>query len=110
MQKIINPFSVSLNRNGHINRYNEVEGLQGRCVYRNGDYTIWKKSPKFFNTCYKNIIITQTVGAPRELVDALVSNAKPTDATSNFHYERMKQAISDGLKYAKENNIQITTI
>lgn len=109
--QVINPFAVKLNGSTHVHRYNEVEYLRGKCVYRNGDYTIWREQKKCYNTCWKNIIVTQTVGAPRELVDALTAGVAPEQNTPSYHhYHRMLQAIEDGKRYAKELNFTITTI
>lgn len=111
MNKIINPFAVSLNIARGRKTYNEVENVSGwRLVYRQGDYTIWKISKTFFNTCWKNVIITQTVGIPKILVNALCNNTDLEDYAPHYHLQRMKQAITDGVAYAKENNIEVINI
>ncbi len=111
MAKVLNPFGCSLNRNHHTNQYKEIEQVEGRPVYRNGYFTIWKQGKKHYDTCWKNIIITQTVGAPRELVDALVAADAPKEGErGHYHYHRMIQAIEDGRRYASQLNFNITTI
>lgn len=110
MARIINPFAVRLNIARGRKTYNEVENVSGwRLVYRQGDYTIWKISKTFFNTCLKNVIITQTVAAPKRLVDALY-NGKELEGSAHYHLKRMKEAIMDGMAYAKENNIEVVNI
>lgn len=109
MATVINPFAVSLNKNHGKNAYQELQEVTGKPVYRRGDYTIWKQDKKFYNTCYKNIIITQTVGAPKHLADALYEG-RDMEGTDHFHLQRMKEAITDGMAYAKENNIEVINI
>lgn len=110
MTKILNPFSYRLNGNKEKGDYNVIEETTGNHpVYRNGDYTIWKVAERSYNTCWKNIIITQTVGAPKELVNALATGVPPADS-SLFHYNRMREAINDGKQYAKEIGFVITKI
>lgn len=107
MNTIINPFAVRLNIARGRKTYGEVEDLSGwRFVYRQGDCTIWKKSKTFFNTCWKNIIITQTTGAPKLLVDALY-NGKDLGGSAHYHLQRMKEAVNDGVQYAQENKIKL---
>lgn len=110
MAQILNPFSFRLNRNHDRGDYETIQELTGKLVYRNDDYTIWKVDERFYNTCWKNIIITQTVGAPRELVDAMISGIPPTDNVSLFHYDMMREALNDGKRYAKEIGFDITNI
>ena len=110
MAKILSPFAFRLNKNHKCNDYETIHELTGKLVYRNGDYTIWKEDKRFYNTCWKNIIITQTVGAPRELVDALINGVPPKDSVSLFHYDMMREAINDGKEYAKKIGFDITNI
>lgn len=111
MAQVLNPFGCSLNRNHRTSYYREIQVLTGKPVYRNGDVTIWREQKKFYTTCWKNIIVTQTVGAPRELADALESGIAPEQGTSSYHhYKRMREAIEDGMRYAMELNFTITTI
>lgn len=111
MAQVLNPFGCSLNRNHRTSYYRETQELAGKPVYRNGDITIWREQKKCYDTCWKNIIVTQTVGAPRELADALAAGIAPEQNTSSYHhYQRMLQAIEDGKRYARELNFTITTI
>lgn len=111
MAKILNPFSYRLNGNKAKGEYKVIdETIGNNPVYRNEEYTIWKVDKSFYNTCWKNIIITQTVGAPKELVDALANDVPPTNSVSLFHYNIMREAINDGKKYAKEMGFEIINI
>ena len=110
MAQILNPYSFRLNKSHKCDDYETIQVLTGKLVYRNDDYTIWKVDKRFYNTCWKNIIITQTVGAPCELVDALINGVPPTDSVSLFHYNRMREAINAGKQYAKEIGFDITNI
>lgn len=109
MATVINPFAVRLNKKRGKNAYQELEEVTGKPVYRRGDYTIWKKAKKFYNTCYKNIIITQTTGAPKDLADALYED-RDVEGYARHHLQRMKEAIADGMVYAKKNNIEVINI
>lgn len=111
MARVINPFSVRLNKRYGSNRYSEIVELEGKPVYRNGDITIWKEQPKSYATCWKNIIVTQTVGAPRVLADLLSENNQEIeDRVINMRLSRMREAIEEGKAYARENNLDITNI
>ena len=110
MAKILSPFAFRLNKNHKCNDYETIQELTGKQVYRNGDYTIWRVDKRFYNTCWKNIIITQTVGAPKELVDAMATGVPPTDSVSLFHYDMMREALNSGKQYAKETGFDITNI
>lgn len=109
MATVINPFAVSLNQRRGREAYQELQEVTGKPVYRRGDYTIWKKAKTFYNTCYKNIIITQTTGAPKDLANALYEG-RDMEGSAHFHLQRMKEAITDGMAYAKENNIEVVNI
>lgn len=110
MAKILNPFSYRLNGNKANGEYKVIyETIGNRPVYRNGDYSVWK-TVGGYDTCWKNIIITQTVGAPKELVDAMATGVPPTNSVSLFHYNMMREALNDGKKYAKEMGFEITNI
>ena len=109
MATVINPFAVSLNKNHGKNAYQEMNEVTGKPVYRRGDYTIWKQEKKFYNTCYKNIIITQTVGAPKELCDALYEG-RDMEGARHHHLLRMKETITNGIAYAKEKGVEIVNI
>ena len=110
MAKILNPFSYRLNGKKANGEHKVIyETIGNRTVYRNGDYSVWK-AVRSYDTCWKNIIITQTVGAPKELVDAMATGVPPTDSVSFHHYNRMSEAIRDGKQYAKEIGFEITNI
>ena len=109
MAKVLNPFAYNLNGKKQHGEYNVVYEQTGKQIYRNGDYAIWKTS-EYYETCWKNIVITQTTGAPRELVDALVSGVAPKIGASFYHYNCMREAINDGKRYAKEIGFDITNI
>ncbi len=106
--QVINPFAVKLNSSRHAHRYNEVEELRGKCVYRNGDYTIWKIQPNFYNHCWKNIIFHQLTGANKDLINAMVAHTEKNN--SSFIWQDARAPIAEGLNYAKKWNIQITNI
>ena len=110
MAKILNPFSYRLNGNKAKGEYKVIyETIGNHPVYRNGDYSVWK-DVSYYDTCWKNIIITQTTGAPKKLVDRMVTCVPPTDSVSFHHYNRMREAIMDGKRYAKEIGFEITNI
>lgn len=109
MATVINPFAVSLNKKRGREAYQELQEVTGKPVYRRGDYTIWKKAKTFYNTCYKNIIITQTTGAPKDLADALYEG-RDMEGVRHHHLLRMKEAITNGVAYAKEKGVEIVNI
>lgn len=110
MAKVFNTFAYRLNGNKAKGKYNVIyETIGNHPVYRNGDYSVWKVG-NHHDTCWKNIIISQTTGAPKELVDALVDGVPPTDEASTYHYNRMREALSHGRHYATEMGFEITNI
>ena len=109
MAKVLSPFAYNLNGNKQHGEYKVVYEQTGRQIYRNCEYTIWKTS-EYYETCWKNIVITQTTGAPRELVDALVSGVAPKLIASFYHYNRMREYTEHGKRIAKEIGFEITNI
>lgn len=111
MAKVLNPFAYRLKGNkAKGGRYNVIyETIGKHPVYRNGDYSVWK-AVSYYDTCWKNIIITQTTGAPKELVDAMATGVPPTDSVSFHHYNRMREALNDGKQFAKEIDFEIINI
>lgn len=109
--QVINPYAIMLNEKHGAKAYNPIQSVDGKPVYRRNEYTIWKQEKRFYNTCYKNIIIHQTVGAPVTIVDILCGDGKePLSHLEQLHVDRMKEAIRFGEEYANEHGIEIVEL
>lgn len=103
--KLLNPFAFYLERKER--RFYEVGT---KPVYQNGEYKTYNFSSgthKWFITCRGNIIVTETTGIPKDLIDALVEGKRPTDY-SRFHYDRMLREYDYGLKCAEAVGFEVT--
>lgn len=99
--KLLNPFAFYLERKER--RFYEVGT---KPVYVNGPYATYRFDNKWFVTCRGNIIVTETTGIPKDLIDALVEGKRPTDY-SRFHYDRMLREYDYGLKCAKAVGFEV---
>lgn len=90
--KILNPFAFILQRKER--RFYEVED---KPVYKNGEYKTYRLDNKWYVTCRGNLIVTETLGIPKGLIEALVSGVEPNDYRRN-HYHR----ALDYYEYAKD--------
>lgn len=91
-KKILNPFAFKLERKER--RFYEVED---KPVYENGEYKTYRFDNKWYVTCRGNLIVTETTGIPKDLIDHLVRGVEPENY-SKHHYRR----ILEDYEYAKE--------
>lgn len=107
MVKVLNPFSVSLKT------YPFME-LSGKPVFVHplySNYTIWKYSENHFVSCYYNIVVHETTGAPIKIISDFAEGKMPKDDVRKyFDWERIADAIENGKKYLKENNLSMYEI
>ncbi len=84
--------------------------IKGKCIYKNGDYSIYKHCLRAYYYLWKNVIITELCGIHKDLIDHLASEEEYSekDYRSRFIYDG---AISDKRKaeyYAKIYKFKIT--
>lgn len=100
--KVMNPFAYRLNNRHKHGQHQVITEVTGKPVYQNGAYTTWKVGKEHYQTCWNNLIVTETVGVPRDLVDALVSSTTPQEhTTAYFAYQHAKENLTEAQRYAK---------
>ena len=102
--KVLNPFAFKLERKNE--RFYEVNT---KPVYKNGDYKTFRYDNKWYVTCRKNIIVTETQSIPQKLIDALVAEERPSDY-SKHHYDRTLEAYEYGLECAKKVGFKVEVL
>lgn len=104
---VLNPFSCKLGKTGADRYYNLTDK---KCVYQNGEYKVFKFCKDWFVSCYKNIIVTETTGCPKDLIDACATAECPTDKHLQYRYVNVFEAALDGRRFAKEENFEVKNI
>ena len=104
MTKVLNPFAFSLER-----REDRFYEIKTKPVYKNGEYQVFKYADKWFVTCRKNLIVTETTGIPKDLIEALVAGKEPADY-SKYRYRRMLDAYQDALRCAQSVGFKVEDI
>lgn len=102
--RVLNPFAFILER-----RESRFYELKTKPVYENGEYKAFKYADRYFVTCRKNLIVSETTGIPKALIEALVAGKEPEDYTKH-HYRRMQEAYQDALQYAKSVGFKVEDI
>ena len=93
---------------GHGYGKSPITEIHGKCIYKNGDYSIYKHCKNAFYHLWKNVIITELTGENRELIDCLATG-EPYDGSVRRDFI-FKGALSDkeeAEKYAKRYNFTI---
>ena len=86
---------------------NPIVEVSGKCLYRNGEFSIYKHVEKAYYLLWKNVIICETTAPNKNLVDALAEKNEEK-ATSSFLYESCEQDIADAIfKYAPKYCFEI---
>lgn len=94
---------------GHGYGKSPIVEIHGKCVYKNGDYSIYVHiKGKAYYHLWKNVVITELCGENRELIDCLATG-KPYDETPRckFIYDGAIRDKADSEKYAKHYNFAI---
>lgn len=104
MAKALNPFAFRLDR-----REDRIYEIKTKPVYKNGDYQVFKYADKWYVTCRKNLIVTETTGIPKGLIEALVAGKEPADYSKHRYY-RALEAYQDALLYAQNVGFKVEEI
>lgn len=104
MIRVLNPFAFILERREY--RFYEIKT---KPVYKNGEYHVFKYADKWFVTCRKNLIVTETTGIPKDLIEALVAGKVPADYLKHRYY-RALEAYQDALLYAQNVGFKVEEI
>ena len=104
MARVLNPFAFSLDR-----RESRFYELKTKPVYENGEYKVFRYADRWFVTCRKNLIVTETTGIPKDLIEALVAGKEPADYSKHRYY-RALEAYQDALLYAQNVGFKVEGI
>lgn len=99
--RLLNPFAFWLERKER--RFREIED---KPVYVNGEYRSYKVDKDYYVTCRRNLIVTETTGIPRFLIDRLVEGREPEDYRKH-HYLRMLEAYDYAVECAGKVGFKI---
>ena len=100
--------TCNLRHDSRFHDHNPIVEVSGKCLYRNGDFSIYKHQTRAYYLLWKNVIISEFVGINKELADALASGTKPTESPQKYHYESCLRDIADAQRYADEYHFTIS--
>ena len=87
---------------------NPIVEIHGKCLYRNGDYSIYTHiKGKAYYFLWKNVIVKEFTGINKELADLLTSKEKPTEYPQKYHYENALQNIKEAPMWAEKYGFEI---
>lgn len=95
---------------GHltIGESNPIEEITGKCLYKNGDYSIYTHiKGKAYYFLWKNVIVGEFTGINKELADMLVSGEKPTEFPQKYNYEKALDEINEAPMWANKYGFKI---
>ena len=93
---------------GHGYGKSPIVEISGKCIYKNGDYSIYKHCENAFYHLWKNVIITELCGENRVLIDCLATGKPYNHYTrAEFIYKGALEDKADAEKYAKRYNFTI---
>lgn len=88
--------------------YNPIVDVKGKCIYRNGEYSIYKHCDKAYYLLWKNIIIGEYTGICKGIVDALATGEyNKNDARMRFNIEICTSDKNEAETWAKKYNFEI---
>ena len=70
----LNPYAFKLER-----KDSRIYDIKTKPAYEYGPYKSYKYADRYYCTCRGNIIITETTGIPKALIEALVKDKEPSD-------------------------------
>lgn len=105
--KALNIATCHLIESGHRTNSPIVE-ISGRCLYHNGEYSIYKHCDRAFYFLWHNVIVSEFGGINREMADSLATNQKPVECWECFLFNNIRSHIAEAPELAKEYNFTIT--
>ena len=94
-------------KSGHSTQSPIVE-ISGRCLYHNGEYSIYKHCNRAYYFLWHNVIVSEFVGINKDMADNLAANQQPTTPLERFLFGNICQHIAEAPELAKEYNFTIT--
>lgn len=92
----LNPYAFKLDR-----KESRIYDIKSESSYENGPYKSYKYADRYYCTCRGNIIVMETTGIPKNLIEALVKDEEPKDYTRH-HFHRVKDIYLYALECAKQ--------
>lgn len=81
--------------------------ISGKCLYKNGDFSIYKHCERAYYFLWKNVIVSEFTGINKELADLLANEKMPTTSPQIYHYKSALEDIEEAPGWAKEYNFKI---
>ena len=94
---------------GHGSIYEPVREINGKKLYRKGDFSIVKMDENDYAVLWKNVIVGEFVGQNKELVDCLFSKTAPDEkeGIQNYNYRNALSEIEEATKWAEKYGFEI---
>lgn len=106
--RALNIATCHLIEGGHASGGGPMTEVHGKCLYRNGDYSIYKHCDRAYYHLYKNVIITELCGPNRELIDCLANGREyGSDTRGRFIYNEVISDLKDSERCARIYNFKI---
>lgn len=87
--------------------HNPIVEVKGKCLYKNGEYSIYKHFNRAYYLLWKNVIIGEYVGVNKELADILANNGEGKEK-QKLNYTLATEDIAVAEKYANFYNFKIS--
>ena len=94
---------------GHGSIYEPVREINGKKLYRKGDFSIVKIAEKDYAVLWKNVIVGEFVGQNKVLVDCLFSKTAPDEKEimQSYNYKDALSEIEEATKWAEKYGFEI---
>lgn len=88
--------------------YNPIVDVKGKCLYRNGEYAIYKHCEKAYYLLWKNIIIGEYTGICKGIVDALATgDYNKEKGVMRFNVKHCMEGKDEAETWAMKYNFEI---
>lgn len=99
--------SCHLNERRGREEYQAIVEVEGRCLYRNGEFSIYKHLKDAYYLLWRNVIIGEYTGVNKELTDALAMGVQPEEGAKKYNYLRGMEDIKEAPMWAEKYGFEI---
>ena len=100
--KALNIATCHLIEDGYVYGRSPIVEISGECLYRQGDYSIYKHGKNAYLHLWKNVILVELCGENYTLIDYLaVGIFERISRQFELVYKTAKEHKADAEKYAK---------
>lgn len=92
---------------GHGSIHEPVREINGKKLYRKGDFSIVKIDKNDYAVLWKNVIVGEFVGANKDLVDRLFSKEEPEKGMQYYNYTNALHEIEEAPNWAEKYGFKI---